>query len=123
MAKVGFGLAESRSLRDNKTPAFATCHTMKHPSDQHTLELPEMPTPKKRGRPAIHGRAMSSAERKRRSRSLQVGRATRDHNQRLPKALSVEIDASLHQKLKRYCLATGKTQIDVLEQLIQTLPD
>nr|WP_314898802.1 RepB family protein [uncultured Deefgea sp.] len=110
-------------LRDNKAPAFATCHTMKHPSDQHTLELPEMPTPKKRGRPAILGRAMSAAERKRRSRSLQVGRATRDHNQRLPKALSVEIDASLHQKLKRYCEANGKTQIETLEQLIQTLPD
>lgn len=118
-----FRLAEKGGLRNNKAPPFATCHTMKHPSDQHTLELPEMPTPKKRGRPAIHGRAMSSAERKRRSRSLQVGRATRDHNQRLPKALSVEIDASLHQKLKRYCMATGKTQIEALEQLIQTLPD
>ncbi len=96
---------------------------MKHPSDQHTLELPEMPLLKKRGRPAINGKAMSAAERKRRSRSLQVGRAIRDHLQRLPKALSVEIDASLHQKLKRHCQATGKTQIEALEQLIQTLPD
>ncbi|QZA79818.1 RepB family protein [Deefgea piscis] len=96
---------------------------MKHPGDQHTLELPEIPLLKKRGRPAIHGKPMSAAERKRRSRSMQVGRATRDHNQRLPKALSVEIDASLHQRLKRYCEANGMTQIEALEQLIQTLPE
>ena len=95
---------------------------MKHPCDQHTLELPDMPTPKRRGRPAMHGKAMTPAERKRRSRSQQVARATRDHQLRLPKALSVEIDASLHQRLKRYCLATGKTQIEVLETLLQQLP-
>ena len=80
-------------------------------------------TPKRpRGRPALSGAAMSTAERKRRSRALQVTRATQDHNARLPKALSVEIDASLHQRFRRYCQDQGLTQAQGLEQLLAKLP-
>ncbi|WP_410498250.1 RepB family protein [Chitinibacter sp. S2-10] len=75
-----------------------------------------------RGRPALSGKAMSVAERKRRSRALQVMRATQDHNQRLPKALSVEIDASLHQRFRKYCEANGLTQAQGLEHLLSQLP-
>lgn len=74
-----------------------------------------------RGRPALSGAAMSPAERKRRSRALQVTRATQDHNARLPKALSVEIDASLHQRFSRFCQQKGLTQAQGLELLISTL--
>ncbi|WP_373975355.1 hypothetical protein NT239_01035 [Chitinibacter sp. SCUT-21] len=78
-------------------------------------------TPKRRGRPALGSTAMSVAERKRRSRALQVTRATKDHNARLPKALSVEIDASLHQRFRDYCQQHELTQAQGLEQLIAKL--
>ncbi|WP_348944992.1 RepB family protein [Chitinibacter sp. FCG-7] len=75
-----------------------------------------------RGRPALSGKAMSAAERKRRSRALQVTRATQNHNLRLPKALSVEIDASLHLRFRKYCEAQGLTQAQGLEMLLSQLP-
>ncbi|QLG87573.1 hypothetical protein HQ393_04510 [Chitinibacter bivalviorum] len=62
------------------------------------------------------------AERKRRSRALQLTRATQDHQQRLPKALSVEIDASLHRRFKRYCESRGLTQAQGMEQILSSLP-
>jgi hypothetical protein len=96
---------------------------MKHPKDHHTLELPAIPTPVKRGRPSIGHAPMTAAERKRRSRALQVKRATQNHQLRLPKALSVEIDASLHQRFRMYCEAHGYTQAQGLELLLQQLPD
>lgn len=42
---------------------------MKDQADKKTLDLPDMPEPKKRGRPAKNGTAMSAAERKRISRN------------------------------------------------------
>ncbi|MBB5016743.1 hypothetical protein HNQ59_000005 [Chitinivorax tropicus] len=43
---------------------------MKQAADDKTMELPGMPVPKRRGRPPIGTRAMTAAERKRRSRQL-----------------------------------------------------
>ncbi|TJZ73576.1 hypothetical protein [Chitiniphilus eburneus] len=41
---------------------------MKHVADRHTAELPGLDAPRKRGRPTLGARAMTVAERKRRSR-------------------------------------------------------
>jgi hypothetical protein len=76
---------------------------------------------KPRGRPCLGAVPMSSAERKRRSRSLQVTRATQDHHARLPRALSVEIDASLHQRFRQFCQQNQLTQAQGLELLISRI--
>lgn len=76
---------------------------------------------KPRGRRPLHGQAMSVAERKRRSRALQIKRATQNHQLRLPKALSVEIDASLHQKFRTYCQQQQLTQAEALEKILAAL--
>ncbi|WP_137936773.1 hypothetical protein [Chitinivorax sp. B] len=75
---------------------------MKQAADDKTMELPGMPVPKRRGRPPIGTRAMTPAERKRRSRklngigsSVDLSRQTASQLREFANANNLTIDAAI----------------------------
>ena len=84
---------------------------------------PAAANPPKRGRPALGEKAMTAAERKRRSRSLQrqagflsAGQTT---GARIPKPFACDLDELAIAKLKKVAAQRKTTLYRVLEQLIR----
>ncbi|BCL75302.1 hypothetical protein JHS3_10380 [Jeongeupia sp. HS-3] len=93
---------------------------MRHPDDRQTAELPGLPTTKKRGRPSIGAKAMTSAERKRRSRFNQLQRALQSKdvaNTQIPAQLNAVVDEST----RRYLVAAAREQGTTVGKLVDQL--
>lgn len=84
---------------------------------------PQQPeAPRKRGRPALGKEAMTAAERKRRSRSLQRQAgflaAGQTGLKRIPRSFACDLDELAIAKLRRVAKERKATLYEVLEQLI-----
>lgn len=78
------------------------------------------PAKPRRGRPSLGEQAMSSAERKRRSRAQQklAGLQSKDLQARIPTPFSCELDAISLSRLRKAARASQLSIAQMLEQLI-----
>ncbi|WP_255992046.1 hypothetical protein [Chitinolyticbacter albus] len=95
----------------------------KHSQDSHTLELPGLPAIAQRGRPTVGERAMTPAERKRRSRSMARQRAAANYQERLPVDFSCTVDADTKARLAQFAVANDLDLGRALDRLMELLAD